>query len=190
MELLMNGLLLAATLFAGGYCWILSGRVRELKSLDKGLGASIVTLTRQIEMARTTLEEARGAAKESRQEMSALVARAETASGQLRMLLAAVREPEPSAHDRRPRTSQARSRAPNARRSRPSAMPRRRRRRPAPTHPDPARRACPLRPRLGSHASPRSSPTSPSRACCRRSPWRCASARRRHPAARTSCSRP
>ena len=35
MDLLMNGLLMAATLFAGGYCWVLARRVRDLKSLDK-----------------------------------------------------------------------------------------------------------------------------------------------------------
>ena len=63
MDLLMDGLLIAATLFAGGYCWVLARRVRDLKSLDKGLGGSIVTLTRQIELARATLDEARGAAK-------------------------------------------------------------------------------------------------------------------------------
>ena len=59
MDLLMNGLLMAATLFAGGYCWVLARRVRDLKSLDSGLGGAIVTLTRQIELARATLEEAR-----------------------------------------------------------------------------------------------------------------------------------
>ena len=48
MDVLMNGLLLAATLFAGGYCWVLARRVRDLKSLDRGLGGAIVTLTRQI----------------------------------------------------------------------------------------------------------------------------------------------
>ena len=52
MDLLMNGLLTVATLFAGGYCWVLARRVRDLKSLDKGLGGAIVTLTRQIELAR------------------------------------------------------------------------------------------------------------------------------------------
>ncbi len=31
MELLMNGLLMAASLFAGGYCWVLSRRVKDLK---------------------------------------------------------------------------------------------------------------------------------------------------------------
>jgi len=102
MELLMNGLLSVATLFAGGYCWVLARRVRDLKSLDKGLGGSIVTLTRQIELARTTLDEARAASKSSRQDLSQLVSRADTAAGQLRLLIAAapsapVAEPVPVA---------------------------------------------------------------------------------------------
>jgi hypothetical protein len=95
MDLLMDGLLATAALFAGGWCWVLARRVHDLKSLDKGLGASIVTLTRQIELARATLEEARGAARDQRHELGQMIARAETASAQLRLLLAAVREPEP-----------------------------------------------------------------------------------------------
>ena len=70
MDVLMNGLLLTATLFAGGYCWILSRRVRDLKSLDTGLGGAIVTLTRQIELARGTLEEARTATREKARDLS------------------------------------------------------------------------------------------------------------------------
>lgn len=90
MDLLMNGLLLAATLFAGGYCWVLSRRVEALKSLDKGLGGSIVTLTRQIELARLTLDEAKAGGKDRRQDLAQLVTRAEAATGQLRLLLAVV----------------------------------------------------------------------------------------------------
>jgi len=89
MDLLMNGLLTVATLFAGGYCWVLARRVRDLKSLDKGLGGAIVTLTRQIELARTTLDEARAASKSSKQELQQLVTRADAAAGQLRLLIAA-----------------------------------------------------------------------------------------------------
>ena len=87
MDLLMNGLLTAATLFAGGYCWVLARRVRDLKSLDSGLGASIVTLTRQVELARTTLDEARSASKDSRYELTQLIARADVAAGQLLSLI-------------------------------------------------------------------------------------------------------
>lgn len=97
MALLMDGLLIAATLFAGGYCWVLARRVEALKDLDKGLGGAIVTLTRQIELARATLEEARSAAKDTRHDLGQLSARAETAAGQLRLLLAAIKEPEMAA---------------------------------------------------------------------------------------------
>jgi hypothetical protein len=93
MDLLMNGLLMAATVFAGGYCWILARRVHDLKSLDKGLGGAIVTLTRQIELARTTLEEAKSSSRDTSRELSQLVARADGAAGQLRILLAATPAP-------------------------------------------------------------------------------------------------
>ena len=95
MGLLMDGLLLAACLFAGGYCWVLSRRVQDLKNLDRGLGGSIVNLTRQIELARTTLDEARGASEKTREELTTLVAKAESATGQLRMTLATVRTATP-----------------------------------------------------------------------------------------------
>jgi hypothetical protein len=97
MDLIMNGLLLTATLFAGLYCWVLSGRVRALKSLDSGLGAAIVTLTRQIELARGTLEEARSAARDGRADLSQLVARGDATAAQLRILLAALRDHDPAA---------------------------------------------------------------------------------------------
>ena len=54
MDVIMDGLLLAASLFAALYCWVLSRRVRALQSLDAGLGGAIVTLTRQIELARAS----------------------------------------------------------------------------------------------------------------------------------------
>ncbi|MFO1104939.1 MAG: hypothetical protein U1E34_02475 [Amaricoccus sp.] len=92
MALLTDGLLMAASLFAGGYCWVLARRVNALKDLDKGLGGSIVSLTRQIELARSTLEEARTAARETRHDLGQLSARAEAAAGQLRLLLATVQE--------------------------------------------------------------------------------------------------
>ena len=95
MDLLMNGLLMAGTLFAGGYCWVLARRVRDLKSLDSGLGGAIVTLTRQVELARTTLEEARASSRDSRIELSQLIARADGAAGQLKLLIAAAPAPAP-----------------------------------------------------------------------------------------------
>jgi len=96
MDLLMNGLLIAATLFAGGYCWVLARRVRDLKSLDSGLGGAIVTLTRQVELARTTLDEARAASRDTRQDLAQLISKADGSAGQLRMLIAAAPAPPPA----------------------------------------------------------------------------------------------
>lgn len=96
MDLLMNGLLLAATCFAGTYCWVLARRVRDLKSLDKGLGGAIVTLTRQVELARSTLEEARASSNGTKADLAQLVQRADTAAGQLRILMAAASQPAPT----------------------------------------------------------------------------------------------
>jgi len=91
MDVLMDGLLVAATLFAGGYCWVLARRVRALKSLDSGLGGAIVNLTRQVELARGTLDEAQAAARHTRSDLGALIAQAESATSQLRLSLAAAR---------------------------------------------------------------------------------------------------
>lgn len=94
MELLMNGLLMAATLFAGGYCWVLSRRVKDLKSLDKGLGAAIVTLTRQIELARTTLEELRNKEKTGRKELQSLITKAQDSADALVRVTHSARDAE------------------------------------------------------------------------------------------------
>lgn len=97
MDFLMNGLLLAATCFSGAYCWVLARRVRDLKSLDKGLGGAIVTLTRQVELARTTLEDARRSSGDTKVELSKMVERADTAASQLRLLIAAAPHAVPAA---------------------------------------------------------------------------------------------
>ena len=106
MGLLMDGLLMAASLFAGAYCWVLARRVKDLKDLDKGLGGSIVNLTRQIELARATLDEARNAAKDTRHDLSQLSARAEAAAAQLRLLIATVKPPEAAAAPTAPPVAQ------------------------------------------------------------------------------------
>ena len=114
MDVLMNGLLLAASLFAGGYCWVLARRVHELKSLDRGLGGAIVTLTRQIELARGTLEEARAATRDNKQDLTQLIARADSATTQLKSVLAAARDAELRAAYQARQTGSAAQPAPEA----------------------------------------------------------------------------
>jgi hypothetical protein len=92
MNLIMDGLLLAAACFAGTYCFVLARRVRALKELDNGIGAAIVRMTHALESARRALEEAKATSQHGNSDLKELVARAEGACGQLRMLLAATRD--------------------------------------------------------------------------------------------------
>lgn len=97
MQLITDGLLVAGALFAGIYCWVLSRRVLALKNLDSGLGGAITQMTRALEDARRALEEAKTSNREGRQELRELINRADAASGQLRILLAAGRDLAPPA---------------------------------------------------------------------------------------------
>lgn len=92
MTLITDGLLLAAAVFAGAYCFVLSRRLRALRDLDSGLGAAIMQMTRSLEDARRALEEAKATSRDGNKELKDLIIRAEAASGQLRILLSATRD--------------------------------------------------------------------------------------------------
>jgi hypothetical protein len=99
VDLIMDGLLVAGALFAGTFCSVLSRRVRALKDLDSGIGGAITQMTRALEDARRALEDAKTASRDGRQDLKELITRAEAASAQLRILLAASRDlPQPSPH--------------------------------------------------------------------------------------------
>ncbi len=53
-----------------------------------------MTLTRQVELARTTLDEARAASRDTRQDLTQLLTKADAATGQLRLLIAAAPPPQ------------------------------------------------------------------------------------------------
>jgi hypothetical protein len=98
VTLIIDGLLVAAAVFAGTYCFVLARRVRALKDLDTGIGGAITRMTQALEDARRALEEAKSAGREEHRDLRQLVGRAEVASAQLRVLLAATRNlPEPEA---------------------------------------------------------------------------------------------
>ena len=92
MELIADGLLIAAALSAAVYCQVLAGRLRRLRDMDGGVGAAIAALSGQVEEMRAALAAARVASGESAKELSRLAARAEMAAGRLELLLAAVHD--------------------------------------------------------------------------------------------------
>lgn len=92
MDLISNGLLLAATLAAAFYCYILSKRVKALRDLDSGLGGAITTLSHQVEEMRSSVELAKKVSGSSAKELVEMTARAEIAAGRLELLLATLHE--------------------------------------------------------------------------------------------------
>lgn len=97
MNIITDGLLIAGALFAGTYCYVLGQRLRTLRDLRSGVGGAIVGMTRALEDARRALDEAKATSRDSNQELRDLIARAESVSGQLRILLAATRDLPPVA---------------------------------------------------------------------------------------------
>lgn len=92
MELIADGLLIAAALCAAVYCHVLAGRLRRLRDLDGGVGAAIAALSGQVEEMRAALDGARAASGESAEALARTTARAEMAAGRLELLLASVHD--------------------------------------------------------------------------------------------------
>ncbi len=92
MDLLANGLLLAATIAAAFYCYVLAQRVKGLTDLDTGLGGAITALSRQVDEMKASVDAARQISGKSARELSEMTARAEIAAGRLELLLATLHE--------------------------------------------------------------------------------------------------
>ena len=104
MDLIADGLLIAAALSAAVYCHVLAGRLRRLRDMDGGVGAAIAALSSQVEEMRGALDAARAASGETARDLSEKTARAEAAAGRLELLIATL-------HDRdggRPAVGEAR----------------------------------------------------------------------------------
>jgi hypothetical protein len=94
MELLADGLLIAAALTAAIYCRVLAGRLRRLSDLDRGVGAAIGALSARVEALQEAVAAARRVTGASVRDLGERTARAEVAAGRLELLLAALHERE------------------------------------------------------------------------------------------------
>ncbi|MEM9429763.1 MAG: hypothetical protein AAGA32_09735 [Pseudomonadota bacterium] len=112
MELIADGLLIAAAATAALYCWVLSRRLNALKSLDSGLGGAIASLSRQVDETRASLSEVKTASREQSRDLRSLTDRAEVATKKLEEALAAAETRETSAdiHDLKTQAPTDRSR--------------------------------------------------------------------------------
>jgi hypothetical protein len=99
MALIADILLLAGTLAAALYCFVLSRRLTKFTDLEKGVGGAVAVLSAQVDDMTKAVEAARVLASGSAAALEATTARAEAVQKRLEILLAALHdlpdEPEP-----------------------------------------------------------------------------------------------
>lgn len=73
MEMIVNFMLLAASGAATFYCFILSRKLEALKNTEKGLGATIATMSHTVDQARSTVTLAKESSAQSINELKPLI---------------------------------------------------------------------------------------------------------------------
>lgn len=97
MDLVADILLAIGALGAALYCAVLARRLSRFTDLEKGMGGAIAVLSVQVDDMTKALGGAQVSALSSREDLNALVERAETASRHLEMMLASMHDlPDPS----------------------------------------------------------------------------------------------
>lgn len=98
MNLISDILLAAGAFGAAIYCYVLSGRLRKLSTLESGMGGAIAVLSAQVDDMTRALDKARSAATGSAASLEGLTARGEAVAARIELLLASMHDlPEPGA---------------------------------------------------------------------------------------------
>lgn len=92
MQLIADILLASGAVAAAFYCMVLSKRLKNFNSLDKGVGGAVAVLSTQVEDLKRTLEAAQRTAAESSEGLSDLQMRAEETSKRLEVQMAALQD--------------------------------------------------------------------------------------------------
>ncbi|MFE3836758.1 hypothetical protein [Pseudogemmobacter sonorensis] len=98
MDLIMDVLLLAATVGAAVYCYVLALRLRRFTTLESGMGGAIAVLSAEVDGMTRALERAQGVASGSEERLAELTGRAEVLARQLELMVASLHDlPEAAA---------------------------------------------------------------------------------------------
>lgn len=92
MDLVADILLAIGALGAALYCAVLARRLSRFTDLEKGMGGAIAVLSVQVDDMTKALGRAQVSTKGSREDLNALVERAETASRHLEMMMASLHD--------------------------------------------------------------------------------------------------
>ncbi|WP_395542531.1 hypothetical protein [Neotabrizicola sp. sgz301269] len=97
MQLIADSLLLAATIGAAIYCYVLAARLRRFTTLETGMGGAIAVLSAQVDDMTKALEKAQGVAGASERRLEDLTARADVLAKRLELMVASLHDiPEPA----------------------------------------------------------------------------------------------
>jgi hypothetical protein len=89
----ISDILMSAGAFAAAiYCYVLSGRLRKIQTLEGGLGGAIAVLSAQVDDMTRALEKARTAATSSAGNLEGLTRRGEQVAARLELLVASMHD--------------------------------------------------------------------------------------------------
>lgn len=97
MTLLADALLAIGAFGVGMYCLILSKRLKDFRSLEKGVGGAVAILSRQVSELEKTTSAATKAAKSSQEKLTELTIRAEKVSNRIDLQMASLMDQEAEA---------------------------------------------------------------------------------------------
>jgi hypothetical protein len=92
MQMIVDFMLLAASVSAAIYCFVLSGKLKRLNDMRSGLGASIASMSVTLEQMRRMLDESKEAQREAEQTLEALITDASRTAIELSDLVETVLE--------------------------------------------------------------------------------------------------
>lgn len=112
MDLVADVLLFAGAFGAAVYCHVLSARVRNLQTLESGMGGAIAVLSAQVDEMTRTLAAARDAASGQLSELKATTGRGEAAAARLEVILSALHDIPQATPDAGPARQPSRTQPP------------------------------------------------------------------------------
>ncbi|KJS40698.1 MAG: hypothetical protein VR71_22190 [Roseovarius sp. BRH_c41] len=92
MEIIADILMIAGTIGACLYCYVLARRLGRFNDLENGMGGAVAILSAQVDDLTTTLRDTRHTADESARTLKAVTDRAEDAARRLELLVASMHD--------------------------------------------------------------------------------------------------
>ncbi len=92
MTVIADILMIAGTLGAAVYCFVLSRRLTKLNDMDDGVGAAVAMLSKQVTELEAVLQQAQKRASEGSESLRDLTHQAEATANRLELLVAAMHD--------------------------------------------------------------------------------------------------